>query len=257
MQRIDSYNLPISHYLHSIEDTEMASERDRVDAFAKKHFEIIAANVEHLDQADVICLGETHTEDSHRKNNGALIDMLSQKGDTVLVETEERRPMWDDQTQYVKNQVELDGWDRRDPSTNTGVAKLFTSVALDIISDIFLILGIIALFLFSPMAAYVLLPMGFVLGIAGMVLAKQGVQAVFDDIPERNRSLCERIDEAALSRKRVFAIAGSAHLSPVSASNYNFFEKALIDFKPQDEAFQETLASLQKHKFAILVPKEN
>ncbi|MBX7066329.1 MAG: hypothetical protein K1X28_03780 [Parachlamydiales bacterium] len=232
------------------------TQSEKVEEFVKKHFDIIATNVARLEDAQVICLGETHIKSDHRKHNGALIDMLSKKNDLVLVESHLPEPYDDEQVMYVQTPLEVEGWDFRPETTDDGVNKLFSGIGLEICAEAALILGIIGLFFWAPLISYILIPIGLVLMIAALMLATKGVQQIINDIPLRNQSLCKTIDEKASVERRVFAIAGSNHLRPVKDSKFNFIQKAICDFRPQDQAYEETLASLQKHKFAILVPKD-
>jgi hypothetical protein len=76
------------------------------------NFDVIAANVSHLEDAEVICIGETHTNQQHRRNLAALVDSLATKGDLLLLEYDQRKAFRTKQAEFIQTPLLTLGWDQ-------------------------------------------------------------------------------------------------------------------------------------------------
>jgi hypothetical protein len=204
--------------------------RTKVSEFVKNHFKVISKNIEHLDEAEVICLGETHGTYRHMSNNGKLIDILSEPdSDLVLVEHDENLPTFrSDQAKYVKRPLPIKGWDKLDEETLQEISSKLDLDPMSLISMIF----------------FGRLP------IQKLEEIQWANQKIIDDLPARNQHMCQTIEENRGKGRRIYVIAGSGHLSLPKGKMYRG-----LDVKPQEEAFQETLTYLKTTKHAILIPK--
>ncbi len=231
-----------------INDQKMFLEkRQEIESLVKKNFDVVATNVDHLDEAEVVCLGENHISVKNRIDNAHLIDRLCERDDLILTETEESDPIRHSQAKYVRSPLKIKGWDQLGPSTKKGLDDACIAAILTAFAGISAALN--ATFF------------EYALTIAAMKKGYDALQNIVDDLPARNRSLCRKIDSLSKDGRRLYAIAGFSHLQPVEKEGFfrRLFCKGLFPFadqNPQDVAYRETLASLQKRKFAILVPKD-
>lgn len=216
-----------------IEAQEIYIERkDKIEQFAKENFKMIS-NVDHLDEAEVICFGETHWNNRHMRNHALLIDALCEQDDLILLEYDEkygkREP---DAASYVQQSLTKMGWDKRDPSADaTDKIGLRLNQELSLPTLIRRILDRV----FPRLAKL-------------EEKERDYLQKVFDELPERNRRLCKTIEENQKKDRRIYAIVGSSHLRPSKEKKNDG-----INREPQTQAFNETLAYLQTKKYAILI----
>lgn len=213
-------------------------------AFLKKRAEILElvqkkyrvdSNVEHLDEAEVICFGETHTNDRHRAVNAALIDTLCEEDDRILTEHDEdgRRT---DQAKYVKHPLKVVGWDL---NTDGAIRQLAEASQIQIRS----LDEALRVILFGQFPR------------RHEIKVQKAVQRVFNELPARNGNMCKKIGEHSLKGRRLYVIAGSDHLRPTIYSNTRY--SRWLDRRPQDQAFQQTRNYLKTKKFAILTPRRD
>lgn len=201
--------------------------RYRVDEFAKKHFNI-QANVDHLDQAEIICLGEIHTNTQHMIMNAEIIDALAEPKELVLVEHDERHKYRSNQAEYVKSDVRKLGWDRYDPED---IQKIVDARRLDL-----------------PKILNVVIGLDYPDWKKEQI--READQEMINALPARNQHMIQTIRSRWKPGKRVYVIAGSGHwMSP----KYRFLSG--VDLQPQEEMYELTMQFLRTKKFAILVPK--
>ncbi len=74
-----------------------------------------------------------------------------------------------------------------------------------------------------------------------------------NEVPQRNRNMCESIENALKTHDRVFVMAGSHHFECPE----EYEREKGIDYRPAEEAIRETTFFLETTKVAILLPKEN
>ncbi len=237
--------------------------RDEIEAFAKKNFTIYATNVKHLIDAEVICLGEFHDSVSHQINHGHLIDLMANPSDLILVENTAENPRNDPQVVCVRSSIPVKGWDRR-VLTSQGAAQIQEGADLfkkgkalmttfwPTFYALLLELGARRTIFFSAAIPLYQCIKGLHNCIVGSRSIKQGWQKITSEFQDRNRSLCERVDQCAQKGRRTYVIAGMDHLRSFSGrGSFNYLNPHI-----QDLTYQETLAALQKRKFAILLPKQ-
>jgi hypothetical protein len=211
------------------EQDVVLKQRKKVDEFVKKHFKVISQNVKNLDEAEVLCLGETHGTYRHMSNNAKLIDALSDEKDLILVEHDEKLSFRSDQAKYVKRPIPIKGWDKID---QVGLNEISRKLRIDDMSSL------ISMIFFGRLPREKLEDMQW------------ANQKIIDELPERNQHMCQTIEKNRAKERRTYTIAGSGHLSSPEGKMYDGLNK-----KPQEVAFQETLAYLKTKKHAILVPK--
>lgn len=94
---------------------------EEANRFVRENYYCAGKSVDYLSDAKIVCLGENHSKDIHRKNNGAVIDELIGKSnsDVVLVEEPQEgvflseRVFLSEQDKYVTKSIARYGWDNR------------------------------------------------------------------------------------------------------------------------------------------------
>ncbi|MBX7066336.1 MAG: hypothetical protein K1X28_03815 [Parachlamydiales bacterium] len=202
---------------------------EKVDRFVREHFEIVSKNVDHIHEAEVICLGETHETLSHMLRNAQLIDALGEPNDLILVEHDETRKERSDQARFVRKPIEVKGWDKRDPELMEELAAAYDINPNDVIMQI----------LFGDKPTDRTEEVDAIL------------QKIVDNLPERNESMCKTVEENSCPGRRIYVISGQGHLKPPTS-----LVKDGINLEGQKRAFDETLEYLKTKKYAILVPHD-
>jgi hypothetical protein len=213
------------------EQKTFIQQRKKISDFVKKHFEVISQNVKHLDEAEVICFGETHGTYHHMFHNAQVIDALAEpESDLILVEHDDKLSFRSDQAKYVKTPLPVKGWDKLDEKIIKELSKKLSLDPISLISQIF----------FGRISTKKLEDM------------KWATQKIIDDLPDRNRHMCKTIEENRAKKRRIYTIAGSGHLSMPDKKKVDYLN---TDSKPQEVAYKETLEYLKTKKHAILIPK--
>lgn len=211
------------------DQNKFVKQRNKVAEYVKNNFKVVSQNVKHLDEAEVICFGETHGTYRHMSNNAKVIDALSEPdSDLILVEHDEHLKFRSDQAKYVKKPLPVKGWDKLDEATINEISSKLKLDPMSIISMIF----------FGRLPEEKVEEMQW------------ANQKIIDDLPERNQHMCKTIEENGVKDRRIYVIAGSGHLSSPKGKMYEGLNK-----DPQEVAFRETLAYLKGKKYAILIPK--
>lgn len=227
---------------------DFLEQRRKIREMVDQNFVVVEKNVENLDEARVILVGETHSRDDHRINNGGLIDALSEKDDLLLVEESEKDPHPEktNQIRHVRKPLAVGGWD------------------VDKIAGLEPYVASTPLFYFG-IAMICAWPFGTIVGslslLASLVTRTNGLRQIINGIPERNRNLCRVIQRSIRPGNRIFVIAGSAHLAPLKILKWkkSLIDQYLtgIDMGNVDRAYTETTDYLKGEKFAILIPKRD
>jgi uncharacterized iron-regulated protein len=91
--------------------------------FFQEQYKCIDSNITNLEEAEVICLGETHDKETDERKNAWLIDLLYKPGDVILVEgldKDEEKVSYREvsylasQARFVKKTVKIKGWDSQE-----------------------------------------------------------------------------------------------------------------------------------------------
>lgn len=214
----------------------LVPERERIRQLVSKNFKVVDTNVEHLDQAEVICLGEQHSEENHKIHNAEIIDILSKKSDLILFEGNNNNPlMFKDlgkiQTEFVQYPLEIKGWDKR-----IGVERIKNDLFLNIRYG-------------SNLFCRILRNTCTFFGLGNRL--NNALQRRLDEVPERNLLMCEAIQANWQEGRKIYVIAGCGHLCSSEGSPL----EGLVDLNPQNRAYENTLSYLRTKKFAILIPK--
>ncbi len=251
----------------------------------RTNYQVIYTNVECLDQAEVICLGEDHLADIHRRINAHVVDQLYSPESILLVEkpsltTNENAMILNSheqgnaQEKHVRSPIETRGWDIEETAENTKEAALYkknleiykspkkehfigdqNALRSDAGNSSATKCGKIKNF-FSCLSK---------ICCAGLFIktctpcirinykkkALKIAQKQFNKFPARNQRMCESIDEALKINDRVFVMAGSAHLVPIKSE----WKVKGIDYTLANQAVQQTHTYLKTKKFAILIPR--
>lgn len=228
-----------------------------IDNFVKEHYRPMVSNTD-LKNAQVILLGECHYNEQNRKVNGQLIDLLSSDKDLLLTE-------YDDD--YYQQQQKKFGEPPKElplppkPGEPGYDPELIIQYSENVLKEVGreLVGGVDCVDAAPRQAKYVI-----------HSLKKKGwdfnsdkkldywlralrkadlLSRVSQELPQRNRHLCKTIEENIEPGKKIFVIAGAAHLQPSS-------ENPGPGILGQDEVYKETLDYLKTKKFAILIPKD-
>lgn len=192
---------------------DFINRRDKIQQFAKKNFKIVS-NVDHLDEAEIICFGEQHHMKDQMHNNALLIDALSESDDLLLLEYDEKTMRTPDQARFVNRPLRRIGWDKRDMNREAveQIELGFNQPNMKEAERIF-------------------------------------VQKVIDGFPERTLHLCKTIEENYKKDRRIYLIAGSDHLMPPKPANNSH-----LNMEPHLRSFKQISECLQTKKYAVLVP---
>jgi len=219
----------------------------------------VITNVESVDEAQIICLGETHSSGYHRKINGAVIDSLYRPGDIVLVEGEvssEGGKKHSAQISEVKNPVEIRSWDIVKSESDR---KFHEAMSSEITFRFFMNIGVILASFIGSKILKATYGTDYYLGAVGrgvlptVSIASLGIKMLrrtYDKLPIRNRNMCETIEEeSGLGKnRRIFVIAGITHFQEC----HPFWKT--IGFS-NEGTIHETMKYLEGKKFAILIPR--
>lgn len=256
-----SMSLNLGVTLPAVAIPALTKEQAEVAQLVQSCYSVFAKNVESLWDAQVICLGDTHTMPTHQRNNAQIVDALYQPGDILLTEADDNSPYAGLFAGSVKNTIPIRGWDIDDAGLGSDEefkkANRERQIAIsprkligykvedELLSSNPSCCKVISLFCCVPI---------FVLACWPCIrnhYKKQTLkyaQKVFDKNLPRNKRMCECIEEAILGgARRVFVMGGSSHFRPPPPSPG-------IDTTLLNQAVQETLDYLQTKKFAILIP---
>lgn len=250
--------------------------RQEIDRLLNKNFILIATNVPHVTDAEVICLGETHYQHDQMINNTQLIDALcNEERDLILTEYDERDPpksLLDYQLRDLKHQkLKIRGWDVRgigDDQTYNQWTRKCISLTQELKKTGLVSIGLCIAVIWLSILNLSFLDVSLLVGLTGTVSYKawrtgnqlkeaHAKQTAFLDqfdleFPERNRHMCQVIDKNSSSHGKIFVIAGNNHLRiperPKWLSDKKWFDQYVITYK-------ETMTFLRKKKFAVLVPR--
>lgn len=223
------------------------STRKNIDNCVKSGFDVADGNVKHVDQAEVICLGETHISVIDRVRNGDFINELRlQPEDLILVEDGSNNPAPSRaQIKYVNSSVPVNGWDIEDIESHS--AQICSYIYRALLLSPFI--SLISL----PVAVYLRNWWGVLPVIGGCVgsvyYMKKMSNTVDDRMVERNQNLCKVIEQNKRPDRRIVVIGGRLHFS---------LQNRRSSVSPQDkEAVKELTDYLKKStRFVVLNPKE-
>lgn len=239
-----------------------------IQELVNNSYTVITANVDNIQDAEVICLGENHFLPNHQLMNARIIDAL--KGEIIaLVEAENGDDVSEHfETKYVKKKIDSKGWDIHSPKSIEGRDTMHAYKEAPQIPLLALLVGCFCLgslmITLNSMSKIMLLKSSILSLVIGFLINhlikitynakhENGFQKIVDEVPRRNRNMCKTIQENSQPGRKVVVIGGLSHFVPSSflKSQCSDFAK---NFTPYDTAFDETIEFLQKRKFAILVP---
>jgi hypothetical protein len=246
-----------------------------------KNFSVIASNVLHISDADVICLGELHNRVDHRVKNGELIDALCDEGkDLILKEYDERKPpesLVEFQMKDLKHkELKVKGWDLRDQELDAQFFNNFVvfddavkvmnqkkgeckiAAGLFVLSSLGVVIGVVPPISIVGLAALMGLSSYEVYKGSKRVIeageqVNLGHRKTSVEFPLRNRHMCQVVHENAPSSRKIFVIAGQYHFMIPERTSIDtqteWYNKYIV-------TFSETVKSLKNKKFIMLVPKK-
>ena len=274
-----------SEAVTSIEKNNLQIQRDKINQLIKDNYIVFISNVNHLDESQIICLGETHDNEMHRKINAQIIDMLYIDESILLVEktsqetNEKSNLLYEDdltneQAKYVKKPIKIQDWDIKEDENRkkeieefviasmiyekpevthflslSKMNKLVNDLDNNQLSTCSRITKIFS-FCFTVCCTYF-----FIKSCTPFIKkyyknkAYQCLQQMINDVPIRNQKMCESIKNVLETHKKVFVIGGSNH--------FDFMEQEVegIDCRQANKAIEQTIDFLATTKFAILIPK--
>lgn len=207
--------------------------RVKLAKYVDQHFVRISGNVEHLDEAEIIGLGETHIVDAHRVRNAKVIDDLAAPNDLILVEHDERREFRSDQAQFVQSGLQIYGWDDRSGESDDAAGRMNTAATAGA-------LALPLIFVFPPLG------IGLAASSFGYFCSqgKRDGKIIDQELPMRNENMCRTIDKCRENGRKIYVIAGSAHFEPSETS------------QEQQKMYELTINYLKDKKHVLLVPKK-
>ncbi len=268
-----------------VRDSELQEQRNKISQYIQDNYEVVISNVKHLDQAQVICLGEKHFADIHRRINAQIVDQLYFDKTVLLVEkssqtTNENSVIlnfgkeFDVQAKYVTQSIAIQGWDTEENASS--LRELRDFIRNDAIS-------------IKPEVAYFIsqkkeLPgdaknrpltksekikkffsccskvccVGLFIKSCTPCIKKyykkqslKGLQKTMNEMPVRNQRMCDTIEEAFKTNERVFVMAGDTHFLRVEQGE----GAPGIDYTLLNASIDQTYRFLEKRTFAILIPR--
>jgi hypothetical protein len=232
------------------------SKRAEIKKIIDENYRSVEKNVDHLDEAEVILLGETHTRQDHRKINAKLIDALSEPSDCLFVEDGESSPHPEQskQIQYIRKRLTTRGWDLDELK---GLNVLIFAKMSRVFSLLFSLVALPATLATGSLPSAVIpwASANGILSITFFILGMKELKEINDQIIDRNRNLCKVIEKSIGADRRLFVIAGSGHFTPMSKINASVRILNLFYEDKSLKAYQETIDYLKNKKFAILIPK--
>lgn len=280
-------NLLRSEVPNSIESNKLQIQREKINQFIQANYRVYISNVDQLDEAQIICLGERHGSETHKKINAQIVDMLYENESILLVEkssqeiNEESNLLHEDelineQAKYVKTPIKIQGWDIEDNENRITELKEFVTASMiyekprasyflssSRISRISNDLEnnqlstcsrITSLFSFCCILCCTSLFVKCCTPCIKKYYKKkgyQGFQKIINEVPLRNQKMCETIQNVLETNKKIFVMGGNKH--------FDFVEQGLegIDYGPSNNAVEQTIGFLETKKFAILIPNED
>lgn len=262
----------ISSIYNRFFSTTISSSKPLNDLVNNK-YKVIASNVNRLEEAEVVCLGENHTSQQNRMDNGKIIDELSNQDDLVLTEFDENLSQ-ELEAEWGKNHEKPDLFklfaEDKKLSKTECCGKFFTRMFLskfktkeELKKDQIDARTQQAQFVTKPLAIKGWDKRGKswwdMASSLFTALHLTNPEQLMKTLPSRNQNLCKTIDENKKEHRKIFVLAGSAHLTPSSV--YGYIQRLIrwwIGFTPwhQDKAYSETLESLKAKRFVILVPRD-
>ncbi len=292
MNEVSRFSLQPVNLLRSedpnlIESNKLQIQREKINQFIQANYRVYISNVDQLDEAQIICLGESHGNETHRKINAQIVDMLYENESILLVEKSSQEineessllcedELINDQAKYVKKPIKIQGWDVE--YNENSIKELKEFVTASMIYE-------------KPRASYFLSPFRInrisndlennqlstcsritslfsfccILCCTSLFVkcctpcikkyykkkGYQGFQKIINEVPIRNQKMCETIQNVSETNKKIFIMAGSNH--------FDFVGQGLegIDYGPSNNAVEQTVDFLAAKKFAILIPNEN
>lgn len=268
----------------SMDSSYSQAQRDKIKQLIKDNYEIYISNVDHLDEAEVVCFGDNHGRDEHKRINGQIVDMLYVDESILLIEKTKPRknggsslPIDHDsnkQAKYVTKPIPIQGWDIELDENRLKVLNEFITanmickqpkvvhfLSLSTLSQWRDDLENNQLSTFSRITT--LLSIGCITSCLSLFIlsctpcikkyyqikALRSTQKIIDEIPIRNQSMCETIQDISGAYKKIFVMGGNLHLY------YADKEVRGIDQGPYIEGVNKTIDFLSGKKFAILIPK--
>lgn len=215
----------------------------------------VRSNVEKIEDAQLIFLGETHYNNEHRRNNAKIIDSLYKPGEIVFVEAEENistesyKSQFNSQIKFVTSPIIIKGWD-----IDFNLKDIFYE-GVEIIKNN---AKLMPLPFILPMIVHQVAGEAFHLDklalIAGLsitlfVCIAESSKKSLEKLPLRNRHMFMILDKhSPLPGNRKYVIGGSFHFSEVDEIQK---KNGLLN----DQAMKEFTEYLKDKKFAILIPK--
>lgn len=258
-------------------------QRQKINQFIKDNHRVWISNVDNLDEAQIICMGETHGNEIHRKINAEIIDSLFVVNSILLVEKASSEPQdvssllsANEQAKYVKKPIKIQGWDIEEDDNRTKELTYFVEsqmiyekpqvvhfvnpskmIALgdnlenNQLSTSSKVMGLFAFFCTTFCIALFIKSCTPCIKKYYERQVRQGVQKIIHDVPVRNQKMCESIEDALKIYEKIFVIGGGNH--------FDFVEDGEgvegLDYTPSNKAVENTIKFLATKKFAILIPK--
>lgn len=196
-----------------------------LDEFIRNNYDI-KGNVEKINDAQIVLLGENHLISEFRRINGIVINSLNHGSaqDALLVETEPFLVKWEpkilSQHKFVDTKTILTtGWDNtlRGPMTASAATSGALSLLLATINSVRLASSVFydptSLFSYEGASSLVAI-CAYATGVyAGYQIHNKIIDATL--VPS-NQSMCQAIEQQLPRKRKIYVCAGSLHLSTIA-----------------------------------------
>lgn len=215
--------------------------RDKLAKLMDEHYVRIAGTVEHLDEAEIIGLGENHNREEHRVRNAKIIDALAESDDLILVEHDESGiHRANCQASFVRSKLPLVGWDDRSGKTTGAAINLqFFEMLTDLSLPAYICNKFLGLYMLGCAGAYTLFQM------------KADCEIIDRELVMRNKKMCQVVDQQRKGNRRIYIIAGAGHFQP----DFHLYSPNSKGSRYQKKMYDQTIDYLKDKKFVLLVPK--
>lgn len=249
---------------------------------------ILRGNVDQLDEAQVICLGESHGNKSHCRINANIINYFNLNRSILLTEKAKELESEDlsFQSEFEKActeelidiPIKIDGWDiqfdkqqmkdiegfmragiiHKKPRpihfiNGSKLIKLKEDIENSQLSNCERTSSVFSFLCTMCCTGLFVKSCNPCISKYYEIKTHKGLQKIVDNVPVRNQSMCNSIQKASEIYERVFVVAGSGHFEVVRKGE----GREGINYKPSNDAVKKTIKFLKTKKYVILIPKSD
>lgn len=268
----------------SFPDRSSPKQQARVDQFIQDNY-VLISNVSNLSEAQIICLGENHFNQTDKQINAQVIDQFYEKNSILLVEEATRKA--DEslgdlnafheemrQKYQIEKSIDIDGWDIEfDNEQFQELKRAYMSKNIfenpkpthfinsskvpgfnDDLKDDQLIdreqnKSLLSSFCTSCCTALFIKSCRPCIKKHYKKETIKALQKIINRVPARNQNMRDTIQHTSHIYRKVFVIAGCNHFTTVDKKIDG------VDYTAEKNSLRQTIEFLKTKKFAILIPR--